>query len=101
MTKALYESLGTDQSKNLFVIYPANTFPDQKDALNDNTHFNSYGAYQLAKCIIKGIKENNLGLKKYLIKGLPDYNPAQPDPFETFSLPLSPHSPVIVLPPTP
>jgi len=96
MTKTLYVSLGPDQSKNLFVIYPANTFPDQKDALNDNTHFNSYGAYQLAKCIIKGIKENNLGLKKYLIKGLPDYNPAQPDPFETFSLPLSPHSPVVV-----
>jgi lysophospholipase L1-like esterase len=96
MTKTLYESLGPDQSKNLFVIYQANTFPDQKDALNDNTHFNSYGAYQLAKCIIKGIKENNLGLKKYLIKGLPDYNPAQPDTFETFSQPLSPHSPVVV-----
>lgn len=96
MTKMMYESLGTEPSKNLFVIYPADTFPDQKVALNDNTHFNSYGAYQLARCIIKGIEENNLGLKKYLIKGLPDYNPAQPDPFEIFSLPLSPHSPVII-----
>jgi lysophospholipase L1-like esterase len=96
MTKMMYESLGPEPSKNLFVIYPANTFPDQKDALNDNTHFNSYGAYQLAKCIIEGIKENNLGLKKYLLKELPDFNPAKPDPFETFSLPLSPHSPVIL-----
>jgi lysophospholipase L1-like esterase len=101
MTKTLYETLGPERSKNLFVIYPANTFPDQKEALNDNTHFNSYGAYQLTKCIIEGIKDNKLGLKKYLLKGLPAYDPARPDKFENFSLPLSPHSPVIVLPLTP
>jgi lysophospholipase L1-like esterase len=101
MTKTLYETLGPDISKNLFVIYPANTFPDQKEALNDNTHFNSYGAYQLAKCIIEGIRDNNLGIKKYLIKGLPAYNPGKPDKFEGFSLPLSHHSPVFVVPPTP
>lgn len=94
MTKTLYESLGPENSKKLFVIYPANTFPGQKEALNDNTHFNSYGAYQLAKCIIEGIKDNNLELKKYLVKGLPPFNPAKPDPFESFSLPLSPQSPV-------
>lgn len=44
MTKTLYESLGPENSKKLFVIYPANTFPGQKEELNDNTHFNSYGA---------------------------------------------------------
>jgi len=95
MTKILYEALGTENSKNLFVIYPANTFPDQKEALNDNTHFNSYGAYQLAKCVLEGIKDNNLAFKKYIIKGVPAYDPAKPDKFENFSLPLSPHSPVI------
>jgi lysophospholipase L1-like esterase len=101
MSTTLYENLGPDKSKNLFVIYPANTFPDQKEALNDNTHFNSYGAYELARCIIEGIKDNNLGLKKYFIKGIPAYDPGKPDKFEEFSLLLSPHSPVIVLPPTP
>jgi lysophospholipase L1-like esterase len=101
MTKTLYETLGPDNSKKLFVIYPANTFPDQKEGLNDNTHFNSYGAYQLAKCIIEGIKDNNLGLKKYIINGIPAYDPGKPDKFEEFSLPLSPHSPVIILPTTP
>ena len=97
MTKTLYETLGSDNSKKLFVIYPANTFTDQKEALNDNTHFNSYGAYELAKCIMEGIKDNNLGLKKYFIKGIPAYDPGKPDKFEEFSLPLSPHSPVIVV----
>ena len=101
MTKTLYEHLGQENSKKLFVIYPENSFPWEPKALNDNTHFNSYGAYELTKCIIKGIRENNIGLKKYLIKGLPLFNPAKPDPFEEFSLPLSPHSPVIVVPSTP
>jgi hypothetical protein len=100
MTKTLYESLGIENSKKLFVIYPANSFPWEPDALNDNTHFNSYGAYQLTKCIIEGIRSNNLGIKKYLRKGFPVYNPSNPDPFEEFNLPISPHSPVTVLPPT-
>ncbi|MCX6262259.1 MAG: rhamnogalacturonan acetylesterase, partial [Bacteroidia bacterium] len=100
MTKTLYESLGVENSKKLFVIYPENSFPWEPMALNDNTHFNSYGAYQLSKCIIEGIRSNNLGIKKYLRKGLPTYNPSKPDPFEEFSLPISPHSPVIV-PPSP
>lgn len=94
MTKTLYEAMGPEGSKKLFVIYPANTFPGQEQALNDNTHFNSFGAYQLAKCIIEGIKENKLELKNHLIKGLPGYDPARPDSFGNFSLPLSPQSPV-------
>jgi lysophospholipase L1-like esterase len=100
MTKTLYESLGVENSKKLFVIYPENSFPWEPKALNDNTHFNSYGAYQLAKCVIEGIRSNNLGIKKYLRKNLSTYNPSKPDPFKEFSLPISPHSPVIV-PPSP
>lgn len=92
MTKTLYETLGPDLSKKLFVIYPANSFPDQKDALNDNTHFNSYGAYELAKCIIEGIRKNKLGIRKFIVKDLPEFDPSKPDSFQDFSLPLSPHS---------
>ncbi len=98
MTKTMYEALGPEESKNLFVIYPANSFPGEPNALNDNTHFNSYGAYQLTKCIIEGIKDNNLVITKYLVKGLPVFEPAKPDPFNAFNLPLSPHSPVIITP---
>jgi lysophospholipase L1-like esterase len=101
MTKTLYETLGPEKSKKLFVIYPANSFPWEPKELNDNTHFSSYGAYQLAKCIIEGIRKNNLGIEKFFVKGLPSYNPAKPDPFEEFSLPVSPHSPVVVVPPAP
>lgn len=88
MSTQLYDALGVEPSKKAFVFYPAGTWPGQKEELHDNTHFNSYGAYQLAKCIVQGIKANKLKLKKYLVK-MADYNPAQPDAVDTFSLPIS------------
>jgi lysophospholipase L1-like esterase len=97
MTKTMYEVLGPEKSKKMFVIYPANSFPWEPKELNDNTHFNSYGAYQLTKCIIEGIRKNKLGIDKFLVKGLPSFNPAKPDPFEGFSLPVSQHSLVVVV----
>lgn len=95
MTKVLYETLGPDKSKKAFVIYPANTWPGQTKDFNDNTHFNGYGAYELAKCIIEGMRNNKLDIAKYLTDDLPAFDPAHPDPVESFSLPISPKSSVV------
>ncbi|MDR0699866.1 MAG: rhamnogalacturonan acetylesterase, partial [Tannerella sp.] len=56
MTRTLYETLGVEGSRKAFVHYPANTWPGQAEALEDNTHFNPYGAYQIAKCVITGLR---------------------------------------------
>jgi lysophospholipase L1-like esterase len=90
MTTAFYDALGVENSKKALVHYPANTFPGQNQPLADNTHFNPYGAYELARCIIEGIKTNNLGLKKYIIT-MPTFDPAHPDPVEGFYWPPSPN----------
>jgi hypothetical protein len=95
MTKIFYEALGPDKSKKAFVIYPANTWPGQTKDFNDNTHFNGYGAYELAKCIIEGMRENKLDITKYLVDDLPIFDPAHPDLVESFSLPISPKSSVV------
>ncbi len=89
MSTDLYNALGVDKSTKAFVHYPANTFPGQDKALADNTHFNSYGAYELAKCIVEGIRKNHLDLEKFLVD-LPQFNPSNPDPVEEFNLPLTP-----------
>jgi len=89
MSKVFYEAMGPEESKHAFVHYPAGTYPGQNKAFADNTHFNPYGAYQLAKCIAKGIQESDLELKKYLKDDLSEYNPASPDPFENFYWPES------------
>ena len=67
MTRILYEAMGVEESKHAFVHYPANTYPGQDKPLADNTHFNPYGAYQIAKCVIEGMKQAGLPLVKYLI----------------------------------
>ena len=91
MSNRFYEALGVEPSKKAFVFYPANTYPGQKDELHDNTHFNPYGAYELAKCIVEGIKKSNLGLAKYLV-ALPTFNPDKPDAITSFYWPESPKS---------
>ena len=83
MTRTLYEALGPDTSKRAFVHYPAGTYPGQTRDFADNTHFNPYGAYQIAQCVIEGMKKAVPELAKHL-KIDPAYNPAHPDDVNTF-----------------
>ncbi len=90
MSQTLYEAWGPEASQHAFVIYPANTFPGQKEALNDNTHFNAYGAWQIARCIAAGIAAQKLPLSKALQPQYRRFDPAQPDPLQAWYWPLSP-----------
>jgi lysophospholipase L1-like esterase len=90
MSKILFEAMGTEDSKKLFVHYHAGTFPGQKEDYKDNSHFSNYGAYQLARCVVEGIKKNKLSIVKYLADDIRTFNPAEPEPFELWALPASP-----------
>jgi lysophospholipase L1-like esterase len=95
MTKILYEAWGDPLSKKAFVIYPANTFPNQPKALDDNTHFNPFGAYQIARCIAKGIVEQLPDLAPFLRKEVEKFDPSKPDKPEAFEWFLSPKVSVV------
>lgn len=84
MTTEFFEALGYENSKRALVHYPANTFVGQDKALADNTHFNTYGAYEVSKMIVMGMKQLNLPLVKNLRPGFVDFDPARPDDFMTF-----------------
>jgi lysophospholipase L1-like esterase len=56
----------------------------------DATHHSDYGAYELAKCIVEGIKANRLDLAKYIVDDYKTFDPAHPDPPEAFKLAASP-----------
>lgn len=90
MSQVFYETLGPDRSIRAFVHYPAGTFPGQDKELKDDTHFNSYGAYELARCVVEGIRASKLGLVKYLVDDAGRFDPAHPDPIEEWALPASP-----------
>jgi len=90
MSRILFETMGPEPARKAFMHYPVNSFPNQEKAIDDDTHFNSYGAYELARCIVHGIREANLPIAKFLTKDIPDFNPTKPDPQPAFSLPFTP-----------
>jgi lysophospholipase L1-like esterase len=74
MSKQLYEAIGRDNVDKAF---------------QDGTHHNNYGSYELAKCIIEGIRQNKLELVKFIVDDVPEFDPKHPDPVEKFSMPAS------------
>ena len=87
MTKTLFETMGFEDSKRLLVHYPKEAYGKE---LSDNTHFNPFGAYEVAKCVVMGIKQLNLPIVKYLRDDFQDYDPARPDDWKTFKWTDSP-----------
>ena len=90
MSLKLYAALGPERSTKAFVFYPANTFPGQDKELKDNTHHSTYGGYELARCVVEGIKANVPALATHLAKDAGTFDPAHPDPPENVHIPASP-----------
>ena len=79
MSAAFYEALGAEKST---VAFGAGG--------RDGTHHSAYGAYELAKCVVSGIRAAKLDLVKYLVDDVPAFDPAHPDSPDTWDLPASP-----------
>jgi lysophospholipase L1-like esterase len=79
MSKTLYEALGVDKAPLAFA-------GNGRDA----THHNNYGSYELARCVVEGIKANKLGIAKFLVDDVSPFDPSHPDPIENFKVPASP-----------
>ena len=84
MTRDFFETLGFEGSKKALVHYPANTFPGQEKPLEDNTHFNPYGAYEVAKMVVMGMKQTGLPIVKDLRPEWQDFDAKHPDDPEAF-----------------
>ena len=78
MSKPFYEALGPAVAPRAF-------------APGDATHHNNYGSYQLAKCIVEGIRQTKTEIARYLV-ATPPYDPAHPDAIDTFDFPPSPRA---------
>ncbi|WP_116109185.1 rhamnogalacturonan acetylesterase [Lewinella sp. IMCC34191] len=95
MSKDLFEALGPEGSKRAFVHYPAGTYPGQEKVLADDTHFNPYGAYELARCVLEGIKNSHLDLVRFFHDEVQSFDPAHPDPVDTWYWPASLNSSLV------
>jgi lysophospholipase L1-like esterase len=81
MSTSFYEALGKERAYLAF----AGTGKER-----DRTHHDDYGAYELAKCVVRGIQEDKLPLASAIIDGF-TFDPARPDNLDTFAIPPSPN----------
>ena len=74
MSRVFYRAIGADLDK----------------AFQDGTHHNNYGSYELAKCVVLGIRQAQLPLAKSIAADFGEFSPAKPDAVATFQMPVSP-----------
>jgi lysophospholipase L1-like esterase len=75
LSKAFYRALGPEQIDRAF---------------QDGTHHNNYGSYELAKCVVQGMREARLPLAKHIVQDFKGFDPGHPDAVEAFFMPPSP-----------
>lgn len=84
MTRTFFTALGEEGSKQALVHYAANTFPDQSTPLADNTHFNPYGAWQVSRMVVMGLKQLQSPLADHLRPDFLPIDPSRPDSPSSF-----------------
>ena len=92
MSLKFYSALGPEGSTKAFVFYPVHTYPGQEKPLADNTHHSAYGAFELARCVVEGIKTQVPELAKKLMSDVGSFDPSHPDTFSSLDIPPSPVS---------
>jgi lysophospholipase L1-like esterase len=81
-SKILYEALGEQGSLALFEH-------SADGAQRDGTHQSPYGAYELAKLVVQGLRDDHLAVAQQALDDLPAFDPAHPDPESAFHVPPS------------
>jgi lysophospholipase L1-like esterase len=74
MSLVFYKALGTNLDQ----------------AFQDPTHHNNYGSYELAQCVVEGIKQAKLPLAKFIVDDFKGFDLAKPDAVASFEMPASP-----------
>jgi len=78
-SRAFYEALGPGKAPLAF-----------SNGGKDATHHDNYGAYELAKFIVQGIRDAKLPLARFITEDFTGFDPAKPDSPDTFVLAASP-----------
>jgi lysophospholipase L1-like esterase len=77
MSKVFYEALVPEDAPKAF-------------ADGDKTHHNNYGSYELARCVVEGIRQAKLPLSRFIADDVLAFDPAHPDSIATFDVPAEP-----------
>jgi lysophospholipase L1-like esterase len=87
MSKVLYETLGPAQTPAVFATGASGK--------TDTTHQADYGSWELAQCVVRGIRASAPGLAKYLAPDATHFDPAHPDPVASYDIPKEPVTEIV------
>ncbi len=65
-TRVMYNQLGTEKTKEIFLWLASGEHPNYPNGIEDNTHLQEYGAIEVGKLVVAGLKELNLPLVDFL-----------------------------------
>jgi len=66
MSETVIVKYGVDDSRKLFLQLKAGENPNYPKGVDDNTHFSPLGAEEMARLVVTGIRDEKIGLRKYL-----------------------------------
>ena len=78
-SRKFYEALGPGRAPLAFANHG-----------REATHHDDYGAYELAKCVVQGIRDDNLPLSRHIAGDFAGFDPARPDDPNELALAPSP-----------
>ncbi|WP_411275228.1 rhamnogalacturonan acetylesterase [Daejeonella sp.] len=90
MSTVMFESMGEKESLLAFVHFPANSYPGMPGPMADNTHFRPYGAFEVSRLLVQGVRNEILDLARFIKKEVPVFKPDMPDAYLDFYWPESP-----------
>ncbi|MDM5177289.1 GDSL-type esterase/lipase family protein [Massilia sp. DJPM01] len=63
---AFYDGVGVAATADVFLWLAANEYPRFPNGVSDDTHFQEYGAGQLARLVVQGIEESRLAMRSFI-----------------------------------
>jgi lysophospholipase L1-like esterase len=67
-SKELYQKMGEENSKLLFLQVEPGEHPNYPEGKTDNTHFNELGARKIAEIVLAEMKQLNLDLTNHIYR---------------------------------
>lgn len=64
----LVKKMGSEFSRNLYMVFEPGELPRFPNGFKDNTHFSEFGARKMAELVLQGIREQKLKLADYIVK---------------------------------
>lgn len=70
-SRAYLDAIGPEEARSVFLHVPAGVYPNRPDGTVDDTHFQEYGAIQMARLVAEGVAALDEPLAEHVVDAAP------------------------------